>query len=542
MKRILFGIGLALFALNSIAQDIYKVEALSSNDLNGTARYVGMGGAMNALGADISTMNTNPAGIGLYRRNDAAFTLSLTNQPNAESFMDIEKSRVSFDQAGIVLKTDLSGNSLKYMNFGINYQKVKNFKNYIGVFQVPTYGLSQTRLMQNIAFQSSGFIEMEDAKGNPSDLLPPYTYLGYKTQMLIPQTDGSGKTYYVGTSADEYNYKRAQWGGIQAYDFNLAFNFDDQIYVGATVGYHDVNFHSGMYYEEYELQSGSPVHNYINTNEESLKGFGYNFKAGVILRPILESPFRIGFAISTPTWYELTYNAFTSQDSPFKNPATGENHTYKTCTVDNHDYKIQTPWKFSLSMATTFGKKLALDAEFEYEDFSTSSVSYTNYNDYNPFNNTYGSQKDQGMRTEIKNNMLGVMTARVGAEYNLNSNWALRAGYNYVSTPFKKDAYLNQLADGPSYFYQVNTDYVNLGDINRFTVGLGYHNKNFYMDLAYQFQKQQGEITPFQTQDNDAAMLAAYPSLNLSGTVNSMLPEKVDLNRHNFMLTLGYKF
>ena len=87
-----------------------------------------------------------------------------------------------------------------------------------------------------------------------------------------------------------------------------------------------------------------------------------------------------------------------------------------------------------------------------------------------------------------------------------------------------------------------DTDYVNLGDINRFTCGIGYRNKNFYADVAYQYQRQQGEVTPFQTQFNDGAMIAAYPSLNLSGAVNSMLSEKVDLNRHNVMLTLGYKF
>ena len=84
------------------AQDIYKVEMLSGSDLNGTARYVGMGGAMNALGADISTMGTNPAAIGLYRRSDAAFTVSTTAQPNGREFGDINKVRLSFDQAGFV--------------------------------------------------------------------------------------------------------------------------------------------------------------------------------------------------------------------------------------------------------------------------------------------------------------------------------------------------------------------------------------------------------------------------------------------------------
>ena len=41
------------------AQETYQDTKLIDNDLNGTARYVGMGGALEALGADISTISTN---------------------------------------------------------------------------------------------------------------------------------------------------------------------------------------------------------------------------------------------------------------------------------------------------------------------------------------------------------------------------------------------------------------------------------------------------------------------------------------------------
>ena len=41
------------------AQNAYDAEKLLGNDLNGTARFVGMGGAMGALGGDISVMSSN---------------------------------------------------------------------------------------------------------------------------------------------------------------------------------------------------------------------------------------------------------------------------------------------------------------------------------------------------------------------------------------------------------------------------------------------------------------------------------------------------
>ena len=39
-------------------------------------------------------------------------------------------------------------------------------------------------------------------------------------------------------------------------------------------------------------------------------------EVGVIVRPIESSPFRLGFAVHTPTWYDLreSYNATLSSD------------------------------------------------------------------------------------------------------------------------------------------------------------------------------------------------------------------------------------
>ena len=102
MKRKYFLYAFALTVLPLQAQDIYKVEQFSGEDLNGTARFVGMGGAMNALGADLSAIGTNPASIGLFRRNDVSLSGSVTTQPNALSLNNVDKSRASFDQLGFV--------------------------------------------------------------------------------------------------------------------------------------------------------------------------------------------------------------------------------------------------------------------------------------------------------------------------------------------------------------------------------------------------------------------------------------------------------
>ena len=66
MKRLFVTMIAAVGTVSMMAQETYENAKLATQDLSGTARYVGMGGAMEALGADITTMGTNPAGIGMY--------------------------------------------------------------------------------------------------------------------------------------------------------------------------------------------------------------------------------------------------------------------------------------------------------------------------------------------------------------------------------------------------------------------------------------------------------------------------------------------
>ena len=76
MKRKVCFAALAMAVILPVAaQDTYESARLLGSDLNGTARYVGMGGAMDALGADLSTISTNPAGIGLFRHSHASISL-----------------------------------------------------------------------------------------------------------------------------------------------------------------------------------------------------------------------------------------------------------------------------------------------------------------------------------------------------------------------------------------------------------------------------------------------------------------------------------
>ncbi len=528
-KKIAYILFIVFGVTNTYAQDIYKMESLAGSDLNGTARFVGMGGAMSALGADLSTIGTNPAGIGLYRRADVALSGSIITQPGAESFCDIGKTRASFDQVGFVYSTPIGFGKLKYVNFGFNYNKRKNFKNYIGVDNFSTGGLSQSIEMMHLA-ETNRWLDLDDERDR--EWTTPLTCLGYDTQMLEKSYDDKGNFQgYNPVIAETYNYRRVQWGGIQQYDFNLSMNWNDQIYAGFTFGVYNVNMHSATDYAELLPDGTGRLHEYLMQNEESLSGNGYDFKFGLILRPIEESPFRIGLAIHTPTFYNLNSDAWLYMSSPFQSTmqdGTVLDYTegYYTQNIPN-EYRVKTPWKVNLSLGTTIGNFLAVDAEYEYQNLASSKISYPDYD--NAYQYDWGGDQDHALNQEANRFLKAQSTFRVGAEARLSPNFYARLGYNYVSAPFEKDAYLNLFTESSSYYFNTNTDYVNLGAINRFTAGLGLRGKHLYADIAYQYQHQDGELYTFHVPSGGSE-------------TNSLRAANVDLNRHNVMLTLGYKF
>lgn len=101
MKKILTAFSFAMLGVAAMAQETYDNAQLATKDLNGTARYVGMGGAMEALGADITTMNTNPAGVGLFRRSMITGSFGF-NSLSGTKDIGKDKTKASFDHVGFV--------------------------------------------------------------------------------------------------------------------------------------------------------------------------------------------------------------------------------------------------------------------------------------------------------------------------------------------------------------------------------------------------------------------------------------------------------
>ena len=181
MKRYIL-LPLLAAAIAVQAQDSYMNERLvnSSSDVIGTSRYVGMGGALGALGADISVISWNPAGIGLYRKNDIALTMG--GLWGKSHISEENRGKFTFDQAGFVLNVKTGGETCPYVNFSFNYQKKINFNHNFYADNPNLHELSQldqlaeltdwdngTENLEGMAWDNGFFGEktLVDASGNP---------------------------------------------------------------------------------------------------------------------------------------------------------------------------------------------------------------------------------------------------------------------------------------------------------------------------------------------------------------------------------------
>jgi len=532
-----------LGALAASAQDTYENARLLGGDLNGTARYVGMGGALEALGADISTISTNPAAVGVFRHSYASLSLGVVSQQDEKKFGNVGTTNLSFDQVGFVYSMQTNTNS--FFNFAFNYHKNRNFDQILSaanslqnaslakhIFAKSTYENDRNGGYYLDTNDRNEWVGYRDRTSN--ERAYPYTQLDYLYTNAVTMDDATDPNHPINTymEASDYQFNRAHSGWISEFDFNLSGNIDNRVFLGVTMGIYNVNYEGYSAYSEGILDS----HNVFRgthelVDERKIEGTGIDLKLGAIFRPIEESPFRIGVSVATPTWYDLTSRNNTvlrnNTDNTIYNFGADE-----YSNGDSYDFKYYTPWKFGLSLGHTIEDYLALGASYEYTDYSSADTRVKD--GYDGYGNE-DSYSDKAMNDNTDKALKGVHTLKIGAEIKPDPAMAVRFGYNYVSPMFNNDGVRDNGLDSESNTYTSTADYTNWKDTHRITCGLGYKYDKLSFDVAYQYSVTNGTFHPFQNSlcyDPDDGT----PLYNIGTTT------EVSNKRHQILFTLGYTF
>ena len=485
MKKFLFAAIALATVMPVAAQETYEVAEVSTQDLNGTARYVGMGGAMEALGADISTISTNPAAIGLFRRSYVAASLGIVTQGDVSSWGPANKTNVSFDQAGFVFSNRLSRTS--FLNFAFNYHKSRNFNQILAVTD-RLDGASQSKLTLD-KFAEGVIKSSDDLTYNQVDVL--YHEGLYDTNLILK--DGSFNKDAYRFDGDNYTFNRGNKGYISEFDLNISGNINDRVYLGVTVGIHDVHYRGYSNYFENVKSNTLDLRTAELEDSRDIDGSGYEVKLGAVIRPIESSPFRFGLYINSPIFYDLRSVNKTGLR------LNGQYFADENPRHDELKYEFRTPWKFGVSLGHTIGTNLALGATYEFSDYGATDARIKRGEGYDWYYDTYYTKTD---------------------------SMSLRLGYNFVSPMYKQDAYRGVDVWSLGNYYSSETNYVNWKATHRITAGVGFTFDHFKVDMAYQYQTKKGQFLPFAGSGND----------------NLPFDQEVKNNRQQVLLTLGYSF
>ena len=105
-------------------------------------------------------------------------------------------------------------------------------------------------------------------------------------------------------------------GSIDEYSIYFGGNFVNTVYWGIGIGITDLDYFNQTFYDE-QLEGAQIADESGNAttigdayialdNIKHISGTGFNFKAGLIFKPINE--LRLGLAVHTPTYYDLRHD------------------------------------------------------------------------------------------------------------------------------------------------------------------------------------------------------------------------------------------
>ena len=536
MKRTLIIAALTAIPAAMSAQTALDAYSLSgSNQLRGTARFMSMGGAFTALGGDLTTLGQNPAGIGVYRYSEVGATLDINFQSvtanTPGSSLNSTQTKAYCNNVGYIGAVNLHNSVMPFFQWGATYGRKASFDR--------VYSGDITSLNTSLTNYVAGFTGAEG--WTPADLngyqsgydpfqstLAPWTsILMYNAYGINPSSDSSTdyRGLYNGTPGTG-SFDVVEKGYVDEYNINFGGNIMNMVYWGIGFGIEDIDYTNSTYYSESFNKaciSGSNGQGF-DTGAASLGlqswkhlyGTGWNFKVGVIVKPINE--FRIGVAVHTPTYYNLNYQGWAQTQFDYSNGINGyypNTSTYGT-SDDYFTWKYRTPWRLMVGAAGVIGQKGIISVDYEYRPYDKMQVK-----DYN--GNSYTDVVGDIATYYKAQNIL-----RLGAEYRLTPNWSLRAGYSYMSSPVTtetRDGYQAIYTSGPDDT-ETQPSYSFDGDTQFVTAGIGFHIGAFYADAAYVWRHATSSWHAFTPND----YTAAGPEASITD------------NQSNIVLSVGFKF
>ncbi len=486
------------FSLNMSSQVLSDAVRYSLLDVGGTARSVGIGGAIGALGADFSVLSTNPAGAAAFRRSEFTFTPTF-ERSSVDAILEVQdnsinsdnKSNFNFNNIGVVFSGSPLSSKWRTAVFGIGVNRMANFH-------------------QNAYFEGSSFGSITDRWWELAGSLPDGQLDQYEAQVALDAgvlydydpneipaylTDFLDDSFFPGSFLVDKSQQINRKGSINELVFTYAGNYDEKFMIGATLGVPILNYEETKVFKETDENDRVPFFEELEFTERlKTKGTGINFKVGFIYR--MSQMVRLGAAIHTPTSFGLE-DSFSTELSYRFEDANGSTRGEGFSPDGTFEYRMRTPWRFIGSGGVIIKKQGFISAELEYVDYTNAKFNFNQTSDQGD------KAREEEVNGEINTQLKSALNIRFGGEYAFDV-FRLRAGYSLNASP-----------------------YTDIEDKNgSLSLGVGYRGEGFFIDLAYKRLSSQTDYRPY---------LLSLENIDLEQ------PVSIEDHRNRFMLTLGFK-
>ena len=446
-KVSVFVLAALLITFSAFSQSAYDALLLSQNYDLGTARYTAMGGAFSSLGGDASAINSNPAGLAIYRTSEftitPGFSLSQTDALHTMGTTHIydTSSDIYLGNLAVVAAYETNEPDWKYVNVAFSINRKALLGNRYTAQSVNDISSMTDNFADNIAagYQRSFYEDLAWAailvdSVTINDSLIYYTDIrdgGYgETQRMISEVSGN---------ATEYS-------------FALGGNYKDMLYLGMSIDARSVKYKMRSMYSEFD-ENGAIAYFDSFVFEENLKSSstGVNLKLGAIFRPV---PFlRVAAALHTPTYMQIYEEFDTHLDNYFDNEVWGAIHHEWPAVGDTNfsqsDYEISTPLKAVLGASVLVGKLGLLSFDYEWVDYSMIRMASLDYDFFS---------ENEFIRDQFQT----ASNLKAGAEVRLGA-FSLRGGYSLYGTPVKQlEEQLNRNGSGISAGFGIKSGNLNI--------------------------------------------------------------------------------
>lgn len=474
------------------AQEFNDVLRYSNIRQGGTARSMGMGGAIGATGVDFSVSAINPASLAQMRTSTAMATVGLNFTNNNSNYLnqDIRENRFNFsiNNMGVTLSTimyNLGKEKKKGLinhTFSFGFNRVNDFNRNISI----DANNSESSYLDFLAEEANEFLDPALIQNGFEPFFQEELALAANAIVYdqnndnylpnLPSTINMRQLY-------NYNYRGRQT------DWNISWaaNISHLLYIGAGIGIPAIRYTATETIIEEGFDEVEQVQKSFELGRElSTSGNGLNAKIGAVLRP--NNWLRVGFAYHTPTRYNLT-DQF-SQNIVSRGYTNG-NFVYAQgeliqSEIGENTYTLTIPGRLILSGAFIVKKQAIISIDYENVNYRNARMEGDGLNFINPL---------------IRQNLRTADNLRVGVEYNY-FEYRFRAGYGIYASPYN-EAILNNLLEG------------NLA-LRVYSAGFGYQvpDSDVYFDAAITYERFDDFLTPYTLETTPRDFYTSFNQVN----------------------------